>query len=82
MSDSTLALLIFIAIIIAMIFGIWIAIVDKKRTKRSGSFASMAVFHDMQSKEKQNVIEAVIEKQAEKKWEEQESGDDYTEKTD
>jgi hypothetical protein len=80
MSDSTLALLVFIAIIIAMIFGIWIAIVDKKRTKRSGSFASMAAFHDMQGKDKQNAIETVIEQQAKKKWKEQESGEGKTEK--
>jgi hypothetical protein len=35
----------------------------------------MAAFHDMQTAEKQNAMETVIEMQAEKKWEEQESGE-------
>jgi len=35
----------------------------------------MAAFHDMQSAEKQNAIETVIEMQAEKKREEQEKGE-------
>ena len=48
--------------------------IRQKNVQCSGSFASMAAFHDMQSKEKQNAIETVIEQQAEKKWEEQESG--------
>jgi hypothetical protein len=34
----------------------------------------MIVFHDMQSKEKQNAVEIIIEKQAQKKWEDDENG--------
>jgi len=34
----------------------------------------MAAFHDMQSAEKQRAMETVIEQQADKKWEEEESG--------
>jgi hypothetical protein len=67
MSDSILETLIFIGVIVLLLVGIWFAIVDKKRTKRSGSFASMAAFHDMQGKDKQNAIETVIEQKAEKK---------------
>ena len=74
MSNSTIALLLFIGIIIFLLAGIIYAI-KSKNTQCSGSFASMAAFHDMQSKEKQNAMETVIEMQAEKKWEEQESGE-------
>ncbi len=74
MSHSTLAFILFIAIIVLLLSGIIYAIRDKKSVKRSGSFASMAAFHDMQAKDKQNAIETVIEKQAEKKWEEEENG--------
>jgi hypothetical protein len=34
----------------------------------------MVVFHDMQSKEKQSAVEIIIEKQAQKKWEDDENG--------
>jgi predicted Holliday junction resolvase-like endonuclease len=74
MTDSTIALLIFIGVIVFLLAGIIYAI-REKNIHRSGSFASMAAFHDMQSKEKQNAMETVIEMQAEKKWEEQESGE-------
>ncbi len=47
----------------------------KRILQRSGSFASMAAFHDMQTGEKQKAMEVVIEQQAEKKWEEEESGE-------
>ena len=73
MSNSTIALLLFIGIIVFLLAGIIYAL-RQKNVQCSGSFASMAAFHDMQSKEKQNAIETVIEQQAEKKWEEQESG--------
>ena len=74
MSNSTIGLLLFIGVIVLLLAGIIYAI-REKNVQRSGSFASMAAFHDMQSKEKQNAIETVIEMQAEKKWEEQESGE-------
>ena len=74
MSNSTIALLLFIGVIVFLLAGIIYAI-RSKNTQCSGSFASMAAFHDMQSKEKQNAVETVIEMQAEKKWEEQESGE-------
>jgi len=48
---------------------------DKNKLQRSGSFASMAALHDMQTGEKQKAMEIVIEQQAGKKWEEQESGE-------
>jgi ABC-type amino acid transport system permease subunit len=77
MANSTIALLLFIGVIFFLLAGIIYAITnkDKKNLQRSGSFASMAVFHDMQSGEKQKAIETVIEQQAEKKWEEEESGE-------
>jgi hypothetical protein len=74
MSNSTIQLLIIIGIIVFLVGGIIYAI-RSKNTQRSGSFASMAAFHDMQSREKQNAIETVIEQQAEKKWAEEESGE-------
>jgi hypothetical protein len=74
MSNSTIILLIFIGVIISLLVGIIYAI-RQKNTQRSGSFASMAAFHDMQSAEKQKGMETVIEQQAEKKWEEEESGE-------
>jgi predicted Holliday junction resolvase-like endonuclease len=74
MSNSTIALLLFIGVIVFLLAGIIYAI-RSKNTQCSGSFASMAAFHDMQSSEKQKAIETVIEMQAAKKWEEQESGE-------
>jgi hypothetical protein len=73
MSNSTIALLLFIGIVVFLLAGIIYAI-SSKNTQRSGSFASMAAFHDMQTGEKQKAMETVIEQQAEKKWEEEESG--------
>jgi predicted Holliday junction resolvase-like endonuclease len=75
MHDSTIALLIFIGVIVLLLAGIIYAM-RQKNIYHSGSFASMAAFHDMQAKDKQNAMETVIEMQAEKKWEEQESGED------
>jgi predicted Holliday junction resolvase-like endonuclease len=76
-ADSTIALLLFVGIIIFLLSVIiyTVAHKDKKDLQRSGSFASMAAFHDMQGRDKQNAIETVIELQAEKKWKEQESGE-------
>ena len=73
MSNSTIALLLFIGIIVFLIAGIIYAI-RQKNIQCSGSFASMVVFHDMQSKEKQSAVEIIIEKQAQKKWEDDENG--------
>jgi predicted Holliday junction resolvase-like endonuclease len=77
MSNATIAVIIFIAIIILLLAGIIsaIAIRDKKSLQRSGSFASMAAFMEMQTKEKQKAMETIIEQKADKKWEEQESGE-------
>jgi hypothetical protein len=74
MSNSTIALLLFIGIILFLTAGIIYAIRQKNIT-HSGSFASMAAFHDMQAKDKQSAMESVIEQQAQKKWEEEESGE-------
>jgi len=73
MSNSAIILIIFIGIIIFLIAGIIYAI-RSKNTQCSGSFASMAALHDMQTGEKQKAMEVVIEQQSEKKWEEEESG--------
>ena len=73
MSNSTIILLIFIGVIIFLLAGIVYAI-RSKNTQRSGSFASMVAMHDMQTGEKQKAMEIIIEQQAEKKWEEEESG--------
>ena len=77
MAVSTIALLLFIGVIALLLAGIIAAIVsnDDKRLQRSGSFASLAAFHDFQGKDKQNAIEIIIEKQSEKKWEAEESGE-------
>jgi hypothetical protein len=73
MSNTALSLILFLVLIFFLAAGIIYAI-RKKNTQSCGSFASMAAFHDMQSKEKQNAVEIVIEMQAGKKWEEQKSG--------
>jgi predicted Holliday junction resolvase-like endonuclease len=75
MSNSTFVLIIFIVIVVFLLAGIIYAI-TAKNTTHSGSFASMAALHDMQAKDKQNAMETVIEQQAEKKWKEEESGED------
>jgi uncharacterized membrane-anchored protein YitT (DUF2179 family) len=75
MSVSTIALIIFIGIVLFLIAGIIFAI-RSNNTTHSGSFASMVVFHDMQPKDKQSAIEIIIEKQAQKKWEEEKSGEE------
>ena len=46
------------------------AIMDKTRTQHSTGFGPMTAFHDMESKEKQNAMETIIEKQTEKNWKE------------
>ncbi|RPI05437.1 MAG: hypothetical protein EHM64_06520 [Ignavibacteriae bacterium] len=76
MSHSTIALLLFMGIIISLLTVILYTIVhkDKKDLQRSGSFASMAALHDMGGKDEQNAIETVIEQQSDKKWKEEESG--------
>jgi len=76
MSNSTIALLVVLGIIVSLLTVIiyTIAHKDKKDLQRSGSFASMAAFHDMQGRDKQNAIEIVVEKQAQKKWAAEESG--------
>ena len=77
MSNSTIAFLISIGIIVFLLSVIvyTIAHKDKNDLQRSGSFASMAAMHDMGGKDEQNAIETVIEQQSEKKWKEQESGE-------
>jgi hypothetical protein len=76
MTNSVISLLIIIGLIVILLTGIISAIASKdKKLQHSGSFASMAAFHDMQSGEKQKAVEIVIEQQAGKKWEEEESGD-------
>ena len=78
MSDSTLALLLCLGIIVSLLAVIiyTIAHKDKKDLQRSGSFASMAAFHDFQAKDKQNAMETIIEHNAQKKMSEEESGED------
>lgn len=71
MSNSLLAFLVFIGVVAVMISGIVTAIMDKTRTQHSTGFGSMTAFHDMESKEKQNAMETIIEKQTEKNWKEQ-----------
>ena len=76
MSDSTIALLLFLGIVISLLTVIIYTVThkDKKDLQRSGSFASMAAFHDFQAKDKQNAMETVIEHQAQKKIAEEERG--------
>ncbi len=81
MDNSTLALLIFLALVTALITGIIYAM-KSKNTTHSGSFASMVAMHDMMPKDKQNAIEIVMEQKEQKKWKEEKSGDDYTDGTD
>jgi predicted Holliday junction resolvase-like endonuclease len=78
MSNSTIILLIFIGVIVFLLAGIIYAI-RQKNTQCSGSFSSMAAFHDMQTLEKQKAVETIIEQKAEKKWEEEESGEEKKE---
>mgnify|MGYP001573397244 FL=1 len=72
MTNAILELLITLAIIVLLILGIVKMI---KEPKGSG-FASLTAFHDLQAKDKQAGIKAVMEQKAEKKIEEQESGKD------
>lgn len=55
------------------------AIVDKKRAKRSDSFASMTAMQNFQPKDKQRAMEEVIE-QKEKKLKDDESGKEKKQK--
>ncbi len=84
MSDSTIGLLIVIGIIVLLLAGIISIFVskDKKRLQRSGSYASMVAFHDMQPKDKQKAIEIVMEQKEQKTWKEEKNGDDYTDDAD
>ena len=70
MTNTILEYLIVFAVIVALIAGI----VNMIKERKSSGFASLTAFHDLQAKDKQAGIEAVIEHQAEKKMEEQESG--------
>ena len=72
MTTAILEFLIVAAIIVLLILGI----VKLIKEPKGAGFASMTAFHDLQAKDKQAGIEAVIEHQAEKKMEEQESGQD------
>lgn len=74
MSDTIIACIIFLLLVGILLLGIIYAI-RSKNTTRSGSFASMSAFTDMQAKDKQHAMETIIEKQAQKKWEEEESGE-------
>jgi hypothetical protein len=76
MSNSLIILLIFVGLIISLIFGIIYA-VTHRNTQCSGSFASMVVFHDLQTKEKQKAMEIIMEQKVDKKWEEQEKGEKW-----
>ncbi|MEK6567085.1 MAG: hypothetical protein AABZ41_10310 [Bacteroidota bacterium] len=72
MTNAILEYLIPLAVIVLLILGI----VNLIKTPKGAGFASLTAFHDLQAKDKQAGIEAVIEHQAEKKMEEQESGED------
>jgi len=50
----------FVGIIILLLSGIIYAVAHKN-TQCSGGFASMAAFHDMQARDKQNAMETIIE---------------------
>lgn len=63
--------LIFAAIVVILLVGIVKAI---KEPKKSG-FASYAAFHDLQPKDKQEGVEAIIEQNAEKKKNAEQSGE-------
>jgi predicted Holliday junction resolvase-like endonuclease len=73
MLNSTVALIIFIVIVVFLLAGIIYAI-TAKNTTHSGSFASMAAMQDFQPKDKQRAMEVVIQ-QKEKKQKEDESGE-------
>ena len=72
MPNSILEFLIALAIIAVLVLGI----VKMIKEPKGAGFASLTAFHDLQAKDKQAGIETVIEHQAEKKMEEQESGKD------
>jgi hypothetical protein len=76
MSNSLIVFPIFAGLIVLLLSGIMYAITHKN-TQCSGSFASMVVFHDMQTREKQKAVEIIIEQKAEKRWKEQENGKDW-----
>ena len=62
-------------IALLMIIGIVVVIVKHKRW---GNFASLTVYHDLQTRDRQDAVEIVMEEKAGKKMEEQESGSQST----
>lgn len=71
MNSDTLALLILGAVAFLLLYGIITTVVNRRTI---GNFASMAVYHDLQRKDKQEAVEMVIEKKAGKKFQAQENG--------
>ena len=71
MSPDKLTLLILIVIVFLLIYGIFTMIVNRPSI---GNFASLTVYHDLQTKDKQEAVEMVIEKKAGNKFEAQASG--------
>ena len=71
MMTSIGGFLIFAVVVAVLVIGIIKAIKDPKKS----SMASYAAFHDLQPKDKQAGVEAVMEQNAEKKKKAEESGE-------
>lgn len=71
MSQDFLIQLSLFSIAFVMVVGIAVIIVKHKRW---GNFASLTVYHDLQTRDRQDAVEIVMEEKADKKMEEQESG--------
>ncbi len=71
MSQDLLIQLLLFGIALLMVIGIAVTIVKHKRW---GNFASLTVYHDLQTRDRQDAVEIVMEEKAGKKMEDQESG--------
>ncbi len=77
MSPDTLAL-IFVIVFVVIILVALIYFIAKPSSRRKGSFNSVTIYGataDLLTKDKKEAIEHVLDVQAEKKMQEQESGD-------
>ena len=71
MSQDLFIQLLLLGIALLMVIGIVVIIVKHKRWE---NFASLTVYHDLQTRDRQDAVEIVMEEKAGKTMEEQESG--------
>jgi hypothetical protein len=62
-------------VLIGLALFLLIAIASGRMSGKGSSAASITAFHDLQSSDKQNAIQVIVEQKAGKKLEEQKSGE-------